>query len=80
LVNTLIGLTGLMNWSDRLSNRLDRNLHHSHSMNGKEKVEQSVPEGEKSKVVKGIIKIGNNDLVMGVCFKGTVIRNGSAQN
>jgi hypothetical protein len=49
-------------------------------MNGKEKVEQSVPEGEKSKVVKGIIKIGNNDLVMGVCFKGTVIRNGSAQN
>jgi acetate kinase len=43
-------------------------------------VEQSVPEGEKSKVVKEVIKIGNNIVVMGDCFKGSVIVNGSAQN
>jgi hypothetical protein len=47
---------------------------------GKEKVEQSIPEGEKSKVVKEVIKLHNNDVVMGDCFKGSVIINGSAQN
>jgi hypothetical protein len=45
---------------------------------GKEKVEQSIPEGEKSKVFKEVVKIGNNDVVMGDCFKGSVIINGSA--
>jgi hypothetical protein len=47
---------------------------------GKEKVEQSIPEGEKSKVFKEVVKIGNNDVVMGDCFKGSVIINGYAQN
>jgi hypothetical protein len=47
---------------------------------GKEKVEQSVPGGEdvQSNVAKEIIKIVNNDVVMGDCFKGSVIINGSA--
>jgi hypothetical protein len=49
------------------------------SVQGKEKVEQSVPGGEdaQSSVAKEVIKIGNNDVVMGDCFKGTVIINGS---
>jgi hypothetical protein len=48
---------------------------------GKEKVEQSVPGGEdaQSSVAKEVIKIGNYDVVMGDCFKGPVIINGSAQ-
>jgi hypothetical protein len=47
----------------------------------KEKVEQSVSGGEyaQSSVAKEVIKIGNNDVVMGDCFKGPVIINGSAQ-
>jgi hypothetical protein len=47
----------------------------------KEKVEQSVSGGEdaQSSVEKEVIKIGNNDVVMGDCFKGPVIINGSAQ-
>jgi hypothetical protein len=47
---------------------------------GTKKVEQSIPEGEQSKVAKEVIKIGNNDVVMGDYFKGSVIINGSAQN
>jgi hypothetical protein len=49
------------------------------SVQGKEKVEQSVPGGEdaQSSVAKEVIKFGNNDVVMGDCFKGTVIINGS---
>jgi hypothetical protein len=41
-------------------------------------VEQSVPGGEdvQSSVAKEIIKIGNNDVVMGDYFRGL---NGSAQ-
>jgi hypothetical protein len=52
------------------------------STNGKEKVEQSVPGGEdaRSSVAKEVIKIGNNDVVMGDCFKGLVIINDSAQD
>jgi hypothetical protein len=48
---------------------------------GKEKVEQSVLEGEDvwNSVAKEVIKIGNNVVVMGDCFKGPVIINGSAQ-
>jgi hypothetical protein len=43
-------------------------------------VEQSIPEGEdtQSDVTKDVIKIGNNDVVMGDCFKVLVIINGSA--
>jgi hypothetical protein len=49
---------------------------------GKENVEQSVPRGEdaQSSVVKEVIKIDNNDVVMGDCFKGPVIINGSTQD
>jgi hypothetical protein len=47
---------------------------------GKKKVEQSIPECEKNKVVKEVIKILNNDVVMGGCFKGPVIINISAQD
>jgi hypothetical protein len=48
---------------------------------GKEKVEQFVSGDEhaQSNVAKEIIKIGNNDVVVGDCFKGPVIINGSAQ-
>jgi hypothetical protein len=48
---------------------------------GKEKVEQSVLGGEdaQSSVAKEVIKIGNNDMVMGDCFTRSVIINGSAQ-
>jgi hypothetical protein len=48
---------------------------------GKEKVEQSILEGEdeQNSVAKEVIKIGNNDVVMGDCFKGPVIINGSTQ-
>jgi hypothetical protein len=51
------------------------------STKGKEKVEQSVPEdgSARSNVAKEVIKIDNNDVVMGDCFKGLVIINGSAQ-
>jgi hypothetical protein len=51
------------------------------STKGKEKVEQSIPEGEgvQSNVVMQVIKIGNNDVVIGDCFKEPVIINGSAQ-
>jgi hypothetical protein len=44
-------------------------------------VEQSVPEdgSAQSNVAKEVIKISNNDVVMGVCFKGSVIINGSTQ-
>jgi hypothetical protein len=51
------------------------------STKGKEKVEQSVLGGEdaQSSVAKEVIKIGNNDVVMGDCFKGLVIINGFAQ-
>jgi hypothetical protein len=47
----------------------------------KEKVEQSIPEGggAQSNVAKKVIKIGNNDVVMGDCFEGLVIINDSAQ-
>jgi hypothetical protein len=50
-------------------------------MKGKEKIEQFVPEDEEvqSSVVNEVIKIGNNDVVMGDCFKGPIIINGSAQ-
>jgi hypothetical protein len=50
-------------------------------MKGKEKVEQSVPGGEDawSNVAKKVIKIGNNDVVMGGCLKGSVIINSSTQ-
>jgi hypothetical protein len=52
------------------------------SVKGKENVEQSVPRGEdaQSSVVKEVIKIDNNDVVMGDCFKGSVIINGSTQD
>jgi hypothetical protein len=45
-------------------------------------VEQSVLGGEDAQrnVAKEVIKIGNNDVVMGDCFKGPVIINGSAQD
>jgi hypothetical protein len=45
---------------------------HSDSTKGKEKVEQTVPGGEdaQSSVPKEVIKIGNNDVVMGVASKG----------
>jgi hypothetical protein len=48
---------------------------------GKEKVEQSFPKGEdvQNSGAKEVIKIGNSDVVMGDCFKGSVIINGSAQ-
>jgi hypothetical protein len=51
------------------------------SIKGKEEVEQSVPRGEdvQSSVAKEVIKIGNNDVVMGDCFTGPVIINGSTQ-
>jgi hypothetical protein len=51
------------------------------SAKGKEKVEQSIPEdgGAQSNVAKEVIKIGNNDVVMGDCFKGSIIKNGSVQ-
>jgi hypothetical protein len=51
----------------------------NNSVKGKEKVEQSIPgeENAQSNVAKEIIKIGNNDVVMGDCFKGSVIINGS---
>jgi hypothetical protein len=51
------------------------------SAKGKENVEQSIPGGEnaQSSVAKEVIKIGNNDVVMGDCFKGPVIINGSTQ-
>jgi hypothetical protein len=51
------------------------------SIKGKEEVEQSVPRGEdvQSSVAKEVIKIGNNDMVMGDCFTGPVIINGSTQ-
>jgi hypothetical protein len=44
-------------------------------------VEQSVLGGEdaQSSVAKEVIKIGNNDVVMEDCFKGTIIINVSAQ-
>jgi hypothetical protein len=44
-------------------------------------MEQSVPEGKKvqSGVANEVIKIGNNYVVMGDCFKGLVIINGSSQ-
>jgi hypothetical protein len=44
-------------------------------------VEQSVPEGEdaQNNVAKEVIKIGNNDVVIGDCFNGSVIINGSTQ-
>jgi hypothetical protein len=44
-------------------------------------VEQSILEGEdeQNSVAKEVIKIGNNDVVMGDCFKGLVIINGSTQ-
>jgi hypothetical protein len=44
-------------------------------------VEQSIPEdgSAQSNVAKEVIKISNNDVVMGVCFKGSVIINGSTQ-
>jgi hypothetical protein len=50
------------------------------STEGEEKMDQSVPAGEdaQSSVAK-VIKIGNNDVVMGNCFKGSVIINGSTQ-
>jgi hypothetical protein len=49
--------------------------------NGKEKVEQSISKGgsAQSNIAKEVIKIGNNDVVMGDCFKGSIIINGSAQ-
>jgi hypothetical protein len=52
------------------------------STKGKENVEQSVLGGEDAQrnVAKEVIKIGNNDVVMGDCFKGPVIINGSAQD
>jgi hypothetical protein len=52
------------------------------STKGKEKVEQSVLGGEDAQrnVAKEVIKIGNNDVVMGDCFKGPVIINDSAQD
>jgi hypothetical protein len=52
------------------------------STKGKEKVEQSIPGGEdaQSSVAKEVIKIGNNDVVMGDCFKGPVIINDSTQD
>jgi hypothetical protein len=48
---------------------------------GKENVEQSIPgsENAQSSVAKEVIKIGNNDVVMGDCFKGPIIINGSTQ-
>jgi hypothetical protein len=48
---------------------------------GEEKLEQFVLGGEdaQSSVAKEVFKIGNNDVVMGDCFKGLVIINGSAQ-
>jgi hypothetical protein len=54
---------------------------HGSSMKGKEKIEQSIPEGEyvQNSVAKEVIKIGNNEVVMGDCFKGSVIINGFAQ-
>jgi hypothetical protein len=44
------------------------------------KVEQCVPEGEdaQNNIAKKVIKIGNNDVVMGDCFNGSVIINGFA--
>jgi hypothetical protein len=44
-------------------------------------VEHSVPGGEdvQTSVAKEVIKIGNNEVVMGNCFKGSVIINGSTQ-
>jgi hypothetical protein len=50
-------------------------------MKGKEKVEQSIIGGEdaQSNVAKEVIKIGNNDVVMGDCFKGLIIINGFTQ-
>jgi hypothetical protein len=51
------------------------------SAKGREKVEQSIPGGEdaESSVAKEVIKIGNNDVVMGDCFKGLVIINSSTR-
>jgi hypothetical protein len=51
------------------------------SAKGREKVEQSIPGGEdaENSVAKEVIKIGNNDVVMGDCFKGPVIINSSTR-
>jgi hypothetical protein len=48
---------------------------------GKEKMEQSLLGGEnaQSSVAKEVIKIADNDVVIGDCFKGPVIINGSTQ-
>jgi hypothetical protein len=53
----------------------------SSSTKEKEKVEQSVQgdEDAQSSVAKEVIKIDNNDVVMGGCFKGPIIINGSTQ-
>jgi hypothetical protein len=41
----------------------------------------SIPEGREvqSNAAKEVIKIGNNDIVMGDCFNGPVIISGSAR-
>jgi hypothetical protein len=51
------------------------------SVKGKEKVEQLVLGGDdvQRNVAKEVIKIGNNDVVMGDCFKAPVIINNSTQ-
>jgi hypothetical protein len=48
---------------------------------GKKKMERFVPEGKEvhSSIVNEVLKIGNNEVVLGDCFKGPVIINGSAQ-
>jgi hypothetical protein len=51
------------------------------SVKGKEKVEQSVPRREdaQSSIAKEVVKIGNNDVVLGDCFKGLIIINDSTR-
>jgi hypothetical protein len=53
----------------------------NYSVKGKEKVEQSVLGGgdAQSGVAKEVIRIGNNDVVMGDCFQGPIIINGSTR-
>jgi hypothetical protein len=54
---------------------------HISSAKGKKKMEQSGPEDEEvqSSVVNEVIKMGNNVVVMGDCFKRPIIINGSIQ-
>jgi hypothetical protein len=51
----------------------------SQGQEGKVKVEQSITGAKDVKLnnVNGMIKIGNNNMVIGDCFKGPIVINGT---